>query len=103
MAGEVLMTGVAIRVRPSPRCILCGSQGVTIYRKLDDALFGAPGEWSMSRCANSQCGMLWLDPQPVEEDIGKAYTEYYTHHDAATRTSFPKRAYRQLRSSYLRS
>jgi 2-polyprenyl-3-methyl-5-hydroxy-6-metoxy-1,4-benzoquinol methylase len=93
----------AIRVRPSPRCIVCGSEGANVYHGLDDVLFGAPGEWSMSRCVNRGCGLLWLEPQPVEEDIGKAYTEYYTHHDAATHPSLPKRAYRQIRSSYLRS
>jgi 2-polyprenyl-3-methyl-5-hydroxy-6-metoxy-1,4-benzoquinol methylase len=33
----------------------------------------------MVRCPNPQCGLLWLDPMPAEEDIGDAYAGYYTH------------------------
>ncbi len=25
------------------------------------------------------CRLIWLDPMPVQEDIGKAYAHYYTH------------------------
>jgi 2-polyprenyl-3-methyl-5-hydroxy-6-metoxy-1,4-benzoquinol methylase len=66
-------------------------------------LFDAPGEWSLKRCTNPECGLLWLDPQPIEEDIGKAYAAYYTHHGAAAEASLPKRIFRQVRASYLRS
>jgi SAM-dependent methyltransferase len=31
----------------------------------------------MSRCQS--CGLLWLDPAPLEEDIHLAYGSYYTH------------------------
>jgi len=31
----------------------------------------------MSRCP--RCGLLWLDPVPIEEDIHLAYSTYYTH------------------------
>ena len=64
-------------------CILCGSPGESLYEGLDDVLFGAPGTWSFKRCANSRCQLIWLDPQPLEEDIGKAYATYYTHQDSA--------------------
>ncbi|TMF53531.1 MAG: class I SAM-dependent methyltransferase [Chloroflexi bacterium] len=84
-------------------CILCGSPGESLYEGLDDVLFGAPGTWSFKRCANSRCQLIWLDPQPLEEDIGKAYATYYTHQDSAGGSSLPKRIYRQVRASYLRS
>lgn len=68
-----------IRTRPRPTCALCDSPGERLYSGLKDRLFGAPGEWSVSRCLNADCGLLWLDPFPVEDDLGKAYQTYYTH------------------------
>lgn len=68
-----------IRTRPSPACTLCGGLGEQLYSGLHDRLFGASGEWSVSRCLNADCGLLWLDPRPLEEDINKAYASYYTH------------------------
>ncbi len=92
-----------IRARPSPRCVICGSAGHLIYSGLDDALFGAPGAWSMKRCSNRECRLLWLDPEPIEEDVGKAYASYYTHDEPPRGTSLPKRIFRQVRTSYLMS
>jgi 2-polyprenyl-3-methyl-5-hydroxy-6-metoxy-1,4-benzoquinol methylase len=68
-----------IRTRPCPECYLCGAPGKTLYQGLRDRLFGAPGEWNLKECPNPECGLIWLDPVPVEEDIGKAYQNYYTH------------------------
>ncbi|OHE58695.1 MAG: hypothetical protein A2Z47_14375 [Thermodesulfovibrio sp. RBG_19FT_COMBO_42_12] len=68
-----------LRTRPFPACYLCGSQGEPLYSDLKDHLFGAPGEWSFKKCPNSECGLVWLDPMPIEEDIAKAYRDYYTH------------------------
>ena len=65
--------------RPCPDCYLCGAPGVLLYQGLKDRLFGAEGSWNLKRCPNSTCGLLWLDPLPIEKDIGKAYAEYYTH------------------------
>jgi 2-polyprenyl-3-methyl-5-hydroxy-6-metoxy-1,4-benzoquinol methylase len=61
------------------RCILCGEQGVALYSGLRDRLFGAPGTWSLVRCPSARCGLIWLDPMPVREDVHKAYESYYTH------------------------
>lgn len=58
---------------------MCDSLGEQVYPHLHDRLFGAPGEWSISRCPNADCGLLWLDPRPLEDDIYKAYATYYTH------------------------
>ena len=33
----------------------------------------------MKKCPGPGCGLVWLDPMPLEEDIGKAYETYYTH------------------------
>lgn len=70
-----------IRSRPCPACYLCGAPGVLLYEGVNDRLFGAPGIWNFRRCPGLACGLLWLDPMPVEEDISKAYAKYYTHVD----------------------
>jgi SAM-dependent methyltransferase len=62
-------------------CYLCGSTGEIIYQDLEDLLFGVPGRWSFRRCDSPECGLVWLDPMPLEDDIGLAYQAYYTHDD----------------------
>jgi 2-polyprenyl-3-methyl-5-hydroxy-6-metoxy-1,4-benzoquinol methylase len=94
-----------IRSRPCPNCPLCDVAGSPLYDGLRDRLFGAPGEWNLKRCPNSKCGLLWLDPMPLEEDIGKAYENYFTHAAAeGTQSSAPRGAPQRLaelfRSSY---
>jgi len=70
-----------IRSTPCPACSLCGSPGTDLYRNLQDRLFSAWGTWNLKKCSNPQCGIVWLDPMPSEQDIGKAYQAYYTHTD----------------------
>lgn len=70
---------LTIRSRPQPVCFSCGAPGAPLYADLADRLFGTAGTWSLRRCGNSACGLLWLDPMPLEEDIHKAYVHYYTH------------------------
>lgn len=52
-----------------------------LYQDLRDDLFSAPGTWALKRCPVSACGLLWLDPMPVPEDLYLAYQDYYTHGD----------------------
>lgn len=68
-----------IRACSCPDCYVCGAQGKTLYRGLNDRLFGSPGEWNLKTCPNPECRLVWLDPMPLEEDIGKAYKTYFTH------------------------
>jgi hypothetical protein len=65
-----------MRTQSVPTCILCGSTGRTLYDELHDRLFGAPGTWSFRKCSAPGCGLVWLDPAPIEEDLSKAYTAY---------------------------
>jgi 2-polyprenyl-3-methyl-5-hydroxy-6-metoxy-1,4-benzoquinol methylase len=103
LPAVTLAGGPSIRVRASTSCNVCGSAGEVLYAGLDDVLFGAPGEWTIKRCTNRACGLLWLDPQPVEEDIGMAYAQYFTHQEPPAATSLPKRIFRRVRASYLGS
>lgn len=68
-----------MRTRAVPQCYCCGAEGEIVHRNLRDRLYDVPGEWSHRRCTNNKCGLLWLDPVPIEEDIGLAYASYFTH------------------------
>src|SRR5690348_6884927 len=70
---------VEIRSRSCPNCYLCKASGKLLYEGLTDRLFDAPGSWSLKLCPNPSCGLIWLDPMPIESDIAKAYERYYTH------------------------
>ena len=79
-----------IRSTEKPSCYLCGAEGLTLYANLPDRLFGAPGLWNLKQCPNSACGLIWLDPMPLPEDIGKAYANYSTHAAPGTNRSWRK-------------
>lgn len=80
--GEMI-TGSEMRTRPVPECLLCGKTGDVLYPKMTDLFFPVPGQWSLRKCSGKGCGLVWLDPVPIEEDIGKAYRTYYTHSQPA--------------------
>jgi 2-polyprenyl-3-methyl-5-hydroxy-6-metoxy-1,4-benzoquinol methylase len=62
-------------------CMICGTEGGKKYKDLTDRNFGTTKGWNISECTNKKCGLLWLNPMPTKEDIGKAYESYYTHSD----------------------
>lgn len=91
-----------MRRRPVPSCPLCGRPGAALHRGLRDRFAALPEEWSFSRCGDASCGLLWLDPMPIEEDIGHAYRDdYYTHRDEPTVLTWYRRAFRWLKQGYL--
>src|SRR5262245_669285 len=69
----------SIRTTSRSTCPVCSSPGELLYSGLKDFSYRAPGEWSIRKCKGQRCGMLWLNPFPIPEDIGKAYQGYYTH------------------------
>ena len=93
-----------MRTFDCPKCPLCSAQGVPRYRDLRDRLFSAPGEWSLSQCPNESCGILWLNPMPVEDDLGEAYKSYFTHgYRAAHILSRKRRAFLRVAYGYFQS
>jgi SAM-dependent methyltransferase len=50
-----------------------------LYSGMRDRLFDVPGTWTLRKCPNPDCGLVWLDPCPVVDDIPKLYRTYYTH------------------------
>lgn len=89
-----------IKTRPWPACPVCGSAGSPLYQGLNDRLFGAPGSWNLKKCTNPDCGLIWLDPMPREEDLGRLYDTYYTH-ETRESSSLAKQLYRCAISAYL--
>jgi SAM-dependent methyltransferase len=73
------MANDGIRMEEVTTCLFCQKGGEPLYTGLPDRLFGAPGIWGFWRCPD--CGLVWLNPRPVPEDLGKVYTTYYTHSD----------------------
>ncbi len=74
------------------KCLLCLSSGVALYKGLRDRLFYAPGEYNFYRCPN--CGFIWLNPRPIQEDISECYKNYYTHQFIQVEG---RKAFRELR------
>ncbi len=73
----------SIRTSPIPDCYVCGLPGRPLYSGWQDNLFGVPGKWNLSQCPDPDCGLIWPDPMPIKEDIGKAYAQYYTKSSTA--------------------
>ena len=71
-------------------------KGKELYVGLADRLFNAPGVWNLKQCADDSCGLVWLDPMPMEEDIAFAYRSYYTHQGEDAIRNFGKMSYQLL-------
>src|ERR1700679_3149316 len=72
-----------IRTRQRPLCPICSTRGEVLYKDLDDRIWEIPGKWTMKRCADLACGMCWLDPVAVVEDLPLLYEKFGTHDDTA--------------------
>ena len=85
-----------IRSEEVLQCPVCSGTGKKrLYENLRDRLWGTQGIWAYEGCL--RCGLVFLNPRPTREDLGKAYEVYPTHSSVA----LPNNALRRLRS-YLR-
>jgi hypothetical protein len=66
-----------IRVEAAPGCPRCGRPGDPLHHAMQDRMGPVHGRWSLARCRD--CGIAWLDPRPVAEDLGRLYEGYFTH------------------------
>ncbi len=84
-----------IRVEARPACIICDGGGELLYEALIDHQYGVPGKWSLRKCRNKTCGLVWQDPMIASVDLPLAYKSYYTHngHDSFGPGSFWSRAF----------
>ena len=79
VAEATVATETGILARPQVACSLCGEPGNILYSGLIDRQSPSQGVWSIRRCVDPQCGLMWLDPAPLETELHKAYESYYTH------------------------
>jgi len=68
-----------IRTKPVVNCLVCHSPGKPLYQNLSDGITKVSGQWNLKQCSNSACSTIWLDPEPIEEDLIKLYQNYVTH------------------------
>lgn len=92
-----------IRMKPYPLCILCGCRGEPLYSAQKDRLFGSVGSWDLSQCSNQKCGLIWMNPMPLTEDIGKAYSNYYTQTEQVVvdQSGILRRIFQLMKRGYL--
>ena len=92
-----------VRTQGRPVCSICGAPPARVrYTNLTDRLFSAGGQWNLVECSNSACGMLWLDPAPVVEDLPKLYRHYYTHEgEPPSRRGRLNQLFRRAEDAYL--
>uniref|UniRef100_UPI002619B618 hypothetical protein n=1 Tax=Fluviicola sp. TaxID=1917219 RepID=UPI002619B618 len=87
-------------------CFICNSLGKSKYLNLDDCNYGTSKGWNIVECSNSTCGLMWLNPMPTVEEIGKAYESYYTHSEAKKKLvelSFLEKPYLAVAHNYFSS
>lgn len=69
----------ALRTKPVA-CDLCGSQASEPMFEAKDRLHGSPGVFTYVRC--SRCGLVYMNPQIVPEDLARIYPSDYGPHQA---------------------
>jgi SAM-dependent methyltransferase len=90
---------LGVRTIARPTCYLCGNPGQLLYLGLTDRIADAPGSWNIRECI--ACDLLWLDPVPLAEDLGRAYEGYFTHAPvAAPCQSGLRRRYESAKRAY---
>ena len=95
-----------MRASAQPLCYACGGPGEPLHAGLRDAIAKAPGEWTLKRCRDPDCRLVWMDPMPLPEDIHVAYERYYTHRDpddtpAAASSNVLRRVYARIEDDYV--
>lgn len=96
------MNNNGIHIEDVTRCPVCGSVERTVaYSGLSDRVFGAPGEWTLKKCRG--CRLLFSDPRPTVDDIGKIYATYYTHSAKAPPSGLSRLLREYIRRGYLTS
>lgn len=65
----------SVRAVATPQCPVCGQRGQVVYADVRDKVFKAPGTWDLLSCPG--CGLIWLDPQPLPEELSKLYEREY--------------------------
>jgi 2-polyprenyl-3-methyl-5-hydroxy-6-metoxy-1,4-benzoquinol methylase len=87
--------------RPRLACPLCGGEGSVLHSGLPDRQSSVTGVWAIRRCPNPLCGLMWLDPMPLEDELHKAYASYYTHAGGPSRSGTIAGLLQAMKRGYL--
>lgn len=79
-------------------CILCGSNGSRILFKKKDKFGITDDEFCVVECL--ECGLLFVNPRPSEEEIGKFYPNTYSWKETFDTNSYFTRLIRHLEKNY---
>lgn len=80
-------------------CYLCQSSSTNLYQDLEEILGIVSGKWNLRQCNNKDCGLVWVDPCPIEQEIGKLYPATYFNEYGSENT--PKSLLKKLYDLYL--
>jgi 2-polyprenyl-3-methyl-5-hydroxy-6-metoxy-1,4-benzoquinol methylase len=103
LASRIDRSGeTVIRSEARDRCLVCGGESTALHSDVPDLLLGTPGRWRVVRCRAAGCGLLWLNPRPVAEELGSLYQNYFTHEaDVAGREGLRDRVRRAIQQRLL--
>lgn len=78
-----------------PQCCRVCDAGIEPYLdKVEDRVYGVPGQWRFVRCVNPSCGVIYLDHDLTGEQLAGFYEGYGTHSSPVLAASGIKRLYR---------
>lgn len=97
--GAAMKVNEGIRVEDVKSCQLCQRLGNRLYDNLRDRLFNIPGVWGFLCCPN--CGLVWLDPRPIADDISKTYSPWEVNPPTDQFYSFRKKLKRAVLAAIL--
>ena len=79
-------------------CDLCGLDNTQVIFKKRDKFGIAKDEFNVVRCRG--CGLLYINPRPSQEEMGKFYPETYSWKETLEGDSFLTKWVRRLEKSY---
>ena len=79
-------------------CNLCGSDNAQVLFRKKDKFGIAEDEFNVVECQG--CGLLYINPRPSQEEIGKFYPETYSWKETLEAESFLTKWVRRLEKGY---
>ena len=79
-------------------CNLCGLDNIQVLFKKKDKFGVTENEFNVVECQG--CGLLYINPRPSQEEIGKFYSETYSWKETLEAGSFFTKGVRRLEKEY---
>jgi SAM-dependent methyltransferase len=93
-SGEIFFSAAHGETQEWTACPCCFADDAVVQRTAHDRLFGRPGKYSVVGCR--RCGMLYTNPRPTLESLGRHYPADYFCYD-------PPESFRGFRGMVLKS